>query len=128
MFPTDILNLIFEYKRNFENLEELLREMNKCYNFLKGVKFDDFDDVLRFFLFISKDLENISLFHFSGGCNNCHETRSGYWSYTFGSQPENTTIGTILEFIRQTNQLCQHECVKEINLSSTCAYISLDLK
>ena len=108
----DVIGLITRYCREMDALRTLLREMKEHYGFLESACFESLDDVLRFDIFLQMEL-NVNMFVCTGvpSCGDCNHLRQGVWVYL----PQGPmTVGTIVEFLRETNQCCEHEVVSQM--------------
>ena len=118
---TDVIKLIFCYKNEFENLEQLLNGFKAYYRFLP-VHFDSLDDILKFMVFLQFELP-ATIFQVTGvpGCVECDHQRGGVWTSVFGR--DDMTVETVFEFLRSTDQLCQHELVQNIFVREDIVHI-----
>jgi hypothetical protein len=124
----DVSGLIIKYCREMDALRELLRKMREHYGFLESVRFESLNDVLRFQIFLQMQLPNVRIFMCTGvpSCAECDHLRQGVWAYLpqlAGFPSRIMTVGTIVEFIRETDQCCEHEVVTQIFKSGETLHI-----
>ncbi len=108
----DVIGLIIRYCREMDALRTLLRDMKKHYGFLESACFESLDDVLRFEVFLQMEL-NVNMFMCTGvpSCGDCDHLRHGVWLYI---SQDSMSVGTIVEFLRESNQCCEHEVVSQM--------------
>ena len=116
MLCEQVLQLIFLYAKQMEALADLLREMNENYHFVEGASFTTLEDVLQFNALSEVEFPDVVLIKFSPttcDCTACELRNWGVWIYSPGlaQLPTTLTIGSVLDFVKTSNLLCQHELV-----------------
>ena len=109
MIP-EIKSLILGYAREMEALEHMLRRCREKYSFLDGVEFEVLDDVVRLACLSLVELEAATIQFQDSRCG-CHLMRNvGVWVYTpMITEERKLTVGVLLDFVRESGLLCQHE-------------------
>jgi hypothetical protein len=121
----DVRVLILEYVDEMQALEEFIELFNDYYFFLE-TRFSTVEDIISFLCFIQMKLPGVYMFKCLGCCRECGNERDGTWSY-IPSGPHDVliTVNTLLEFVRQTDQICEHEALHKIFKHQNTAFILL---
>ncbi len=127
----DVLELIHQYRREMEDLETQLREMNNHFSKFLDVAFDTRMDIRHFARLLDTPLAHATFLSFTGRCTLCHDCAYGYWTYVDFSTPlVMRGLVRFLSHLKDTGFLCIHEivtgvrssryiCVLEINATRT---------
>ena len=127
----DVLELIHQYRREMEDLERQLLEMNNHFSKFLDVTFDTRTHIYQFTRLLDTPLAHATFLSFTGRCTLCHDCAYGHWAYVdFATPLMMRGLVRFLSHLKDTGFLCIHEivtgvrstryiCVVEINATRT---------
>ena len=115
----DITALIHDYKREFEELEEILRMLNERYTPTIDVEFKNLYHVNNFMSLLNEEITPSTFVTFDNRCQLCpRDWPGGHWAFV-DEQP--LTVGLVFElciYLKNNGILCPHEKLTSIAVTN----------